>query len=48
MSTILWLEALERLASETSDPVMTTPSRDGRVAIFLPVRAPRRDLVGSP
>jgi len=42
----LVLEALERLASETSRSCYDHTLEDGRVAIFLPVRAPRRDLVG--
>src|SRR2546427_756446 len=42
----LVLEALERLSSATSHPCHQESLEDGRVAIFLPVRAPRRDLVG--
>jgi EAL domain-containing protein (putative c-di-GMP-specific phosphodiesterase class I) len=40
------LEALENLASDTSLPCYENGLEDGRVGIFLPVRAPQGDLVG--
>ena len=42
----LVLEALDRLSSERSRAYYEQSLEDGRVAIFLAVRAPRRDLVG--
>ncbi|MDB6091481.1 MAG: hypothetical protein JWN85_4265 [Gammaproteobacteria bacterium] len=40
------LDALETLARDTSLPSYENGLEDGRVAIFLPVRAPQGDLVG--
>lgn len=42
----LVLEAMESLAGDTSLPCYENGLEDGRVAIFLPVRAPQGDLVG--
>ncbi|TLY80032.1 MAG: EAL domain-containing protein [Gammaproteobacteria bacterium] len=42
----LVVEALERLSAATSQHCYENSLEDGRVAIFLPVRAPKRDLVG--
>src|ERR1700761_7989467 len=42
----LVLEAVEALSADTSQSVYETGMEDGRVGIFLPVRAPRGDLVG--
>ena len=39
-------EAIEALTAETSQNCYETGMEDGRVGIFLPVRAPRGDLVG--
>jgi EAL domain-containing protein (putative c-di-GMP-specific phosphodiesterase class I) len=40
------LEAMETLANDTSLPCYENGLEDGRVGIFLPVRAPQGDLVG--
>ncbi len=40
------VEALEVLAADTSSPCHETSLEDGRHALFLPVRAPRGNLVG--
>ena len=40
------LEAMEALSAETSQTCYENGLEDGRVAIFLPVRAPKGDLVG--
>jgi EAL domain-containing protein (putative c-di-GMP-specific phosphodiesterase class I) len=42
----LVLEAMETLARDTSQSCYENGLEDGRVAIFLPVRAPQGDLVG--
>jgi EAL domain-containing protein (putative c-di-GMP-specific phosphodiesterase class I) len=42
----LVLEAMETLANERALPCYENGLEDGRVAIFLPVRAPQGDLVG--
>jgi EAL domain-containing protein (putative c-di-GMP-specific phosphodiesterase class I) len=39
-------EAIDALTAETSQNCYETGMEDGRVGIFLPVRAPRGDLVG--
>jgi EAL domain-containing protein (putative c-di-GMP-specific phosphodiesterase class I) len=39
-------EAIEALTADTSQNCYETGMEDGRVGIFLPVRAPRGDLVG--
>ena len=40
------LEAMEALATDTTQTCHESGLEDGRVAIFLPVRAPKGDLVG--
>ena len=40
------LEAMEKLASDRSLPCYENGLEDGRIGIFLPVRAPQGDLVG--
>ena len=40
------LEAMETLAADTTQTCHENGLEDGRVAIFLPVRAPKGDLVG--
>ena len=40
------LEAMEALAADTTRTYHESGMEDGRIAIFLPVRAPRGDLVG--
>jgi EAL domain-containing protein (putative c-di-GMP-specific phosphodiesterase class I) len=40
------LEAMEALATDTTQTCHENGMEDGRVAIFLPVRAPKGDLVG--
>ena len=42
----LVLDALEALSSDKSLPCYENGVEDGRVAIFLPIRAPQGDLVG--
>ena len=42
----LVLEAMEALATDTTQTCYENGMEDGRVAIFLPVRAPKGDLVG--
>ena len=42
----LVLEALDALANDKSLPCYENGVEDGRVAIFLPIRAPQGDLVG--
>jgi EAL domain-containing protein (putative c-di-GMP-specific phosphodiesterase class I) len=42
----LVLEAMDTLSSDRSMPCYENGLEDGRVAIFLPVRAPQGDLVG--
>src|SRR2546421_9236994 len=41
----LVLEAMEALSSDRSQPCYENGFEDGRVAIFLPVRAPQGELV---
>ena len=43
---MLVLEALEALAADASLPCHETALEDGRLAVFLPVRAPMGNLVG--
>jgi EAL domain-containing protein (putative c-di-GMP-specific phosphodiesterase class I) len=43
---MLVLEALEALAADASLPCHETALEDGRLAVFLPVRAPTGNLVG--
>ena len=43
---ILVVEALEVLATDTSLTIHEMGTEDGRLALFLPVRAPTADLVG--
>src|SRR5215467_9287723 len=43
---MLVLEALEALAADASLPCHETALEDGRLAVFLPVRAPMGSLVG--
>jgi EAL domain-containing protein (putative c-di-GMP-specific phosphodiesterase class I) len=40
------LEAMEALATDTTQTCRENGMEDGRIAIFLPVRAPKGDLVG--
>lgn len=40
------LEAMETLATDTTQTSHESGMEDGRIAIFLPVRAPKGDLVG--
>jgi EAL domain-containing protein (putative c-di-GMP-specific phosphodiesterase class I) len=40
------LEAMEALATDTTQTCHESGMEDGRIAIFLPVRAPKGDLVG--
>src|SRR6185312_1359987 len=42
----LVLEAMEALTNDRSAPCYETGMEDGRIGIFLPVRAPQGDLVG--
>src|SRR5579884_2328492 len=42
----LVLEAMDALTNDRSIPCYETGMEDGRVGIFLPVRAPQGDLVG--
>jgi EAL domain-containing protein (putative c-di-GMP-specific phosphodiesterase class I) len=42
----LVLEAMDKLANDRSMPCYETGMEDGRVGLFLPVRAPQGDLVG--
>ncbi|HEY4213076.1 MAG TPA: EAL domain-containing protein [Steroidobacteraceae bacterium] len=42
----LVLEAIQALTADTSQSAYETGMEDGRIGIFLPVRAPRGDLVG--
>ena len=43
---VLVVEALNVLASDTSLPIHERGTEDGRLALFLPVRAPTAELVG--